>query len=277
MLTQSSIALTFDFDAMAVWLENGDDVSPNTLQRGEYCARVGVPRVLEFLERERLPATFFIPGHTADSFPEATQAIVNAGHEIGHHTYAHVEPRALSAEDEAKDLDRGLEALARFGVRPIGFRSGGHSQHTLALLESRGFLYDSSYKGDDFTPYRPRVGDVVGQQTPLKRGREARLWELPTQYEFDDWVHFSFNFSPYRNGTSAPSKVLEIWTTQLDWMRKHVPGGLLNVLMHPQVIGRAHCMHMLEQFVAHAKSTGVEFTRLDHVARQLEAEHGTGR
>jgi peptidoglycan-N-acetylglucosamine deacetylase len=269
MLSTPAIALTFDFDAMTVWLEHGDNASPNTLQRGEYCARVGVPRVLDFLKRENLPATFFIPGHTAESFPEATRAIVDAGHEIGHHTYAHIEPGALLLDQEIADLDRGLAALAKFGVRPLGFRSGGHSAHTLQLLEDRGFLYDSSYKGDDFTPYQPRIGDSVSQQQPLVRGRPARLWELPTQYEFDDWVHFSFSFSPYRNGTSAPSKVLEIWTTQLDWMCKHVPGGLLTVLMHPQVIGRAHCMHLLEQFVAYARSAGVAFTRLDQVAMAL--------
>ncbi len=230
---------------------------------------MGVPRVLDFLKRQNLPATFFIPGHTAESFPEATQAIVDAGHEIAHHTYAHIEPNKLTLEQEIADLDRGLAALATFGVRPVGFRSGGHSHNTLALLEERGFRYDSSYKGDDFTPYRPRIGDVVDQHQPLVRGREARLWELPTQYEFDDWVHFSFNFSPYRNGTSAPSKVLEIWTTQLDWMCQHVPGGLLTVLMHPQVIGRAHCMHMLEQFVDHARHAGAAFTRLDWVAAGL--------
>ena len=271
MLATPSIALTFDFDAISVWLEHGDNISPNTLQRGEYCARVGVPRVLDFLAREKLPATFFIPGHTAESYPEATRRIVDAGHEIAHHTYAHIEPSALTREQESDDLDRGLQALAKYGVRPVGFRSGGHSAHTLALLEERGFLYDSSYKGDDFTPYRPRIGDTVSQQTPLARGREARLWELPTQYEFDDWVHFSFNFSPYRNGTSAPSKVLEIWTAQLDWMRAHVPGGLINVLMHPQVIGRAHCMQMLEQFVAYARASAVAFTRLDRVAAALPA------
>ena len=44
------------------------------LQRGEYGARVGVPRLLQMLERHELPATFFVPGHTLESFPEASQA-----------------------------------------------------------------------------------------------------------------------------------------------------------------------------------------------------------
>ena len=71
---------------------------------------------------------------------------------------------------------------------------------------------------DDFHPYHPRLGDQVSQQSPLVKGTEARVWEFPMCFEFDDWVHFQFNFNPYRNGTSAPSKVLEIWTGEFDWM-----------------------------------------------------------
>jgi hypothetical protein len=106
---------------------------------------------------------------------------------------------------------------------------------------------------DDFRPYHPRIGDSVTQQEPLVRGRPANLWELPMAFEFDDWVHFQFNFNPYRNGTSAPSKVLEIWTKDFDWMHANVDGGVLTVAMHPQVIGRGHRIAMLEQFVAHCR------------------------
>ena len=87
----STVCLTFDFDALSAWLAY-DNVTPAMLHRGEYGARVGVPRVLGFLERERLPATFFVPGHTAESFPRETEAIIEHGHEIAHHSYAHIDP-----------------------------------------------------------------------------------------------------------------------------------------------------------------------------------------
>lgn len=267
----STVCLSFDFDALSVWLEYGDNVSPNMLQRGEFGARVGVPRVLKLLKEHKLSATFFVPGHTADSFPEVTRTIVDAGHEVAHHTYAHIEPIGLTLDEERRDLERGLEALARFGVRPTGFRTGGQSSHTLALLEEYGFLYDSSFKGDDFHPYHPRIGDVVSRQQSLIKGRESKLWELPTQYEFDDWVHFNFNFSPYRNGTSAPSKVYEIWTTHARWMHEHEENGVLTVLMHPQVIGRAHGMDLLERFVQYCQSLNFQFRRMTDVASTLGA------
>ena len=170
-------------------------------------------------------------------------------------------------------MERALAALERLGVTPLGYRSPSAdlSPATLGLLEEHGFLYDSSLMADDFRLYRPRIGDRVTQEEPLERGREAKLWEIPMCFELDDWPHFQFNFSPSRVGLSAPSKVLEIWQGELDWMHEHVDGGVLVVTMHPQVIGRAHRVAMLERFVEHCRGLrDVEFARLDEVASRAE-------
>jgi peptidoglycan/xylan/chitin deacetylase (PgdA/CDA1 family) len=272
-MPHSTICLSFDFDAMSVWFSY-----PNTTQamlyRGEYGARVGVPRVLDLLRNAAIPATFFIPGHTIDSFPAEVGAILEAGHEVGHHSYAHIDPSLQSPGDERRDMERALQALDRVGVAPQGYRSpsADMSPATLPLLEEYGFRYDSSLMADDFRPYRPRIGDQVSQQEPLVPGRAARLWELPMSFEFDDWVHFQFNFNPYRNGTSAPSKVLEIWTAEFDWMHSHVDGGILTVALHPQVIGRAHRIAMLAQFIEHClRHADVRFRRMAEVAGELAA------
>ena len=270
-MPNSTICLTFDFDAMSVWFSY-PHVTPSMLYRGEYGARVGVPRVLGLLREAGIPATFFIPGHTVDSFPGAVDAILAAGHEIAHHSYAHVDPSRQTPAQERADMERALAALARIGVAPQGYRSPSAdlSPATLSLLEEYGFRYDSSLMADDYQPYRPRIGDHVSQQEPLIMGREAALWELPMSYELDDWVHFQFNFDPYRNGTSAASKVLEIWAGEFDWMHQHVDGGVLMVAMHPQVIGRGHRMAMLEQFVAHCRQhADVRFERARDVVDAL--------
>jgi peptidoglycan/xylan/chitin deacetylase (PgdA/CDA1 family) len=265
--------LTFDFDAMSVWF-GFPETTPAMLARGEYGARVAVPRILELLEREGLPATFFVPGHTVESFPAQTEAILSAGHEIGHHSYAHQDPSTQTAGEERADMERALAALERIGVRPAGFRSPSAdvSAATLPLLEEYGFLYDSSLMADDFRPYRPRIGDEVSATEPLRRGREAKLIELPMSFELDDWPHFQFTFSPYRAGLSAPSKVLEIWSGELEWMHANVEGGFLNVCMHPQVIGRGHRMAMLEAFIARGRELGVAFCTLQQVAEGVSSE-----
>ena len=269
-MPRSTICLTFDFDALSVWF-GFEHTTPAMLQRGEYGARVGVPRILEFLRERELEATFFVPGHTVESFPDETAAILEGGHEIAHHSYAHQDPSGQTREHEAADMQRALDVLAGIGVTPLGFRSPSAdlSAHTLELLEQHGFLYDSSLMADDFRPYRPRIGDRVSATEPLVKGRDAALWELPMSFELDDWPHFQFTFSPYRAGLSAPSKVLEIWAGEFDWMHAH-GGGMLNVCMHPQVIGRGHRMAMLGAFVEHCQAAGdVEFATLATVARRL--------
>lgn len=268
-MSQSTVCLSFDFDALSVWFSYAQ-TSPNMLQRGEYGARVGVPRILQLLKRYQLPATFFVPGHTVESFPDETLAIRDAGHELAHHSYNHVAPAEQSADEEREDIERALNAFAAIDVRPIGYRApGDHSPRTLELLEEYGFHYDSSYKGADYQPYRPRVGDHTTRDTPLVRGREARLWELPTSYEFDDWIYFQYNFSPYRNGTSSPNKVLEIWCAELDWMDDNIDDGVLTVLMHPQITGRGSRIGMLEQFIQHGLERGVQFQAMAQVVTRL--------
>lgn len=269
-MARSTVCLSFDFDAMSVWLAY-DKPTPAMLYRGEYGARVGVPRILELLDRHGLKATFFVPGHTVESFPAETESILAAGHEVAHHSWAHVDPSRQGRDEERADMERAWQALERIGVAPLGFRSPSAdlSAATLELVEERGFLYDSSLMADDFRPYRPRIGDRVSRQEPLERGREARFWELPISFELDDWVHFQFNFSPYRKGGATPSDVLEIWQAEFDWMHEHVDGGVLTIAMHPQVIGRGSRIAMLEQLVRHCLDASARFERLGDVARAL--------
>jgi peptidoglycan-N-acetylglucosamine deacetylase len=255
---------------LSVWLAY-DRVTPAMLWRGEYGARVGVPRILELLDRHELPATFFVPGHTAESFPRETESILERGHELAHHSYSHVDPSEQSRDEERADMERAWQVLERLGAAPRGFRSPSAdlSPATLELLAEFGFLYDSSLMADDYTPFRPRIGDRVSRTEPLVRGRDSTLWELPMCFELDDWVHFQFNFEPYRKGGAPPSDVLEIWREEVDWMDENVDGGVLTVCMHPQVIGRGHRMAMLERFVTHCLGRGARFSTLGEVAKSL--------
>jgi peptidoglycan/xylan/chitin deacetylase (PgdA/CDA1 family) len=269
----NTVCLTFDFDAMSVWLGVYPHVTPAMLSRGEFGARVGVPRILDLLRQFDIRATFFTPGHTAESFPEEVIAILKAGHEVGHHGYGHEDPSTQTPTEEQASLERGLAALEKVtGQRPRGYRSPSwdYSEVTLSLLVEYGFVYDSSLFADDFYPYHPRLGDQVSKDQPLRRGRPAPIWEFPVHFALDDWPHFTFNFNPYRVGLSAPSKVFEIWAAEFDYMCAHAPGGVLTLTMHPQVIGRGHRMAMLERLIEHILAAGnVRFARLVDVAQEI--------
>jgi len=268
--------LTFDFDALSVWLGGYPVVTPAMLSRGEYGARVAVPRILNLLEEHDIRATFFVPGHTGESFPDRVESILAAGHELAHHGYGHEDPSRQIPHEERRSMERGLEVLERFlGRKPLGYRSPSwdYSDVTLSLLIEYGFIYDSSLFADDFHPYHPRLGDQVDVEEPLRMGEEADLWEFPVNFCLDDWPHFTFNFDPLRVGLSAPSKVFEIWAAEFDYMTEHEERGVFTLTMHPQVIGRGHRITLLERFIQHVLSRGVaRFARMGDVATELSSK-----
>ena len=279
MTARATVCLTFDFDAISIWIGPMGATSPSMISRGEFGV-IGVERILRLLEREQIPATFFVPGHTADTYPDSVRTIVRAGHEVGHHGYLHENPVALeSAEREREVLERGLDALDRAaGVRPTGYRSPAwdNSPHTIGLLVEYGFRYESSLMGKDFEPYWCRVGDVIRKDGPYEFGPNVDLVELPVSWILDDFPHFEYVSlrGAVRPGLSAASKVEEIWRDEFDYMYREVEGGVFNLTMHPQVIGRGHRMLMLERLIAHfRRHEDVRFATLSTAAEDFRARN----
>jgi peptidoglycan/xylan/chitin deacetylase (PgdA/CDA1 family) len=81
------VCLSFDFDGPSLWMQRRM-TGPSTVSRGEFGA-VAVPRILRLLARREIPCTFFIPGHTLETYPDVCRMIADAGCEIGLHGYAH--------------------------------------------------------------------------------------------------------------------------------------------------------------------------------------------
>ena len=273
---RATVCLSFDFDAISLWVGPMGATSPSMISRGEFGV-VGVERILRLLGQRGIPATFFVPGHTAETYPDAVRAIVAAGHELGHHGYLHENPVALSPAAERAVLVRGLEVLERVGgTRPVGYRSPSwdNSPHTVDLLVEHGFRYESSLMGHDFQPYWCRTGDVIQPDGPYLFGRTVDLVELPVSWLLDDFPHFEYvrlqnRVSP---GLSAASKVEEIWREEFAYLYREVPGGVFTLTMHPQVIGRGHRMLMLERLVDHfAGHAGVRFATLAAAAEDFRA------
>ncbi len=222
MIRKPTVCLSFDFDAFSTWIGLFKQTTLTLLSRGEFGARVGVPRILKLLNDYDVKATFFIPGHTIDSFPRLCEKIHDSGHEIGHHGYCHEPPTEFKTiVEERRILEKGIEAIKRItGKPPFGYRSPiwDFSPNTLDLLLEKKFVYDSSMMADDYNPYKLRKGDVFSAETPYKFGVETDLIELPVAWSQCDYPHFEFNFSPYLAGLSAPTKVLEIWEMDLEFM-----------------------------------------------------------
>ena len=274
----ATICLTFDFDAISIWIGPYAAQSPSMISRGEFGV-VGVERILRLLDRTGIPATFFVTGHTAETYPDSVRAIARAGHEIGHHGYLHENPVTLDKAQEQAVLDRGLLALDQVaGVRPTGYRSPAwdNSPNTIELLLAAGFRYESSLMGHDYQPYWCRVGDVIQPDGPYQFGPEVDLVELPVSWMLDDFPHFEYVRTANRlsPGLAPASKVEEIWRDEFTYLRREVPDGVLTLTMHPQVIGRGHRMLMIERLIAHFQAhDDVRFTTLATAADAFRARH----
>src|SRR5437763_14413856 len=151
------VCLTFDFDTQSGIIARGM-TTPTPLSRGEF-GLVGARRILDLLKSFGLRATWFVPGFTIESHPGACEALLEDGHEVAHHSWAHIPPAQQSRAEEEADLVRANEAIVRLtGRKARGYRSPSWdlSESTIDLLVAHDFQYDSSLMGGDYWPYRVR-------------------------------------------------------------------------------------------------------------------------
>jgi peptidoglycan/xylan/chitin deacetylase (PgdA/CDA1 family) len=253
---------SFDVDAETAWtaMDARHVDRLVTLSFGGYDVRVGVPKILDYLRSIDVRATFFIPGWVVDTHTAMCEAIVKAGHEIGHHGYSHKRPEPHDLEQDREEIDRALESLQRrLGATPIGYRapSGENYDGLLKHLRDRGILYSSSWR-DDIRPYRHRLRD--GSPGPI---------ELPINMSFDDWLYgMSNRFSP--RPMFPKEHVLSIWNDEFDQTREW--GGLVTTVLHPQVTGRPMRLGIFRDFLARVRSFGdVWIATGEEVARHFIA------
>lgn len=265
------VCLTFDFDAMSGFISRGM-TTPTPISRGEFGV-VASERILALLRRHELPTTWFIPGHTIETYPAACAKVAGAGHEIGHHGWTHVPPANLSREAEEAGLVRANEAIKKLaGEAARGYRSPSWdlSPHTIELLLKHGFLYESSMMGHDYLPYRARQGDVIELEKPAVLGPETKLVEMPISWTLDDYPHFEFVRTPTAilGGLKPASGVLENWYDDFDYMTRIMDWGIITYTCHPFVIGRGHRMLMLERLIEKLRARGAVFLTMEAAVRE---------
>lgn len=243
---KSALFIGFDVDAETAWIgNNASNVDRMvTTSHGGYDARVGIAKILELMAELDLKGTFFTPGWTALAHPAQCEAMVAAGHEIGHHGYLHKLPDRTKLDEAFEEIDRGFDALkSALGVRPVGYRapSGENFPELLAYLKKAGIRYSSSFR-DDILPYRHAGAD--GTIGPV---------EIPVNFAFDDW-----NFGMSSRTSSRPlfgrEAVLQLWKDELD--ATHAWGGVTTLVLHPQVSGRPMRWHILRDFLKYVLEKG---------------------
>jgi peptidoglycan-N-acetylglucosamine deacetylase len=259
--------VTFDIDAESAVLQVDAKYASHatTMSHQAYGPRVGVPRLLDQLQAAGIRATFFVPGFTAECYPDTVRRIAAEGHEVAWHGYMHEPPNAMSPAELRADLERAAEILEPLaGSRPAGYRAPWWQLSLEApdLLAAAGFVYDSSLMDDDV----PYLLDTVA----------GPIVELPVHWSLDDWEQYGFFVDPpLGDRIELPSKLLELWTVELEAM--HEEGCLLVLTMHPFLSGRPARARNIGRFVKHARELGgVWFATAGEIAAHARAELSPG-
>ncbi|KAL4933038.1 polysaccharide deacetylase family protein [Aspergillus undulatus] len=308
------ILLSIDFDAVSGFLGTG--ASPtNTLSdfsSGYFAAQVGVPRLLRLFKKHGISdrVTWFIPGHSMESFPEQTRAIVDSGAEIGCHGYAHEGAGQLSESQERDVIERCVElATGLTGQRPRGWRAPLYQirEHTVKCLEEHGFLYDTSLTHHDsspyfltnthtpkpinFTPSTPASAWMVPLPPPSAVTPKT-LVEIPCNWYMEDMTPMQFlPAAPNSQGFVSPEVIERNWRARFEYLYneevevkgegvEETEGGkmvrrdfVFPLVLHPDTSGLAHVIGMVERVILFLKGwEGVEFVTFGECAEGWKRE-----
>jgi NAD(P)-dependent dehydrogenase (short-subunit alcohol dehydrogenase family)/peptidoglycan/xylan/chitin deacetylase (PgdA/CDA1 family) len=282
------ICLSIDFDAISSYLGTGH-TPQNTLadySAGLFGANVGVGRVLKLLQKYNISerVTWFVPGHTMESFPRQTAAIVDSGAEIGLHGYSHESAYAMTPEQERDVLEKCIKLAKNLtGKHPVGYRAPLYQVRasTIRLLQENGFSYDSSMNAHDSMPYllpRPFPDDssiipdygrsaeswmvptiIPNHPEPGAPAEEAGMVEIPGSWYTEDITPLGFfPYSESTHGYISVEVVEKMWWDRFEWLWENECwldgenldfGSIYPLIWHPECVGRSHIVGMIDRFI----------------------------
>jgi peptidoglycan/xylan/chitin deacetylase (PgdA/CDA1 family) len=255
-----AVLLSFDVDNETVSLRFGEP-TVGALSQGQYGSRVALQRVVDLLDRHRIPASFFIPAVSLMLAPQQVGIIKQSGrHEFAVHGWIHETNTTLPAAAERDLVKRAIDTLtALTGSRPVGYRapSWNFSPNTLDIVRELGFVYESSLMADD-SPYEL-----------LQNGQPTGIVELPVEWILDD----APLFNPLGNSYSPPRDVAQVWIDEFE--RAYADGTMLLLTMHPHITGHRSRIVALEQLITHIKTRpGVWFGTHRAAAEYVKGQAG---
>ncbi|KAK4870511.1 hypothetical protein LT330_004859 [Penicillium expansum] len=294
------IAMSFDFDAVSAFLGTGEHPDNNLADysTGIFAARVGANRILRMLQKHQVAdkVTWFIPGHTMETFGPMVKEIIKSGAEIGLHGYSHEGAYQMTPTQERDVLVKCMEVSQRLtGKRVRGYRAPMYQlrETTIELLREFEFLYDSSLSHHDsqpyFTPSDPPIERVDFSQPASSWLRptslaaaDARpaghpLVEIPTGWNNEDMM--ALQYFPHLDNSHGhvDARVVEQrWKDMFLWLweNAHIDGGdgsfVFPILMHPDTSGMSHVIGMVDRFVGWLRGWGdaVEFRTFESITQE---------
>jgi peptidoglycan/xylan/chitin deacetylase (PgdA/CDA1 family) len=255
-----AVLLTFDDDTQSFLLRDGV-TEPTALSAPDYGAQTGTPRLLEILDRHKVPATFFVTGVDSLIHAELIPSLLKSGrNEIGIHGWIHEYPPGLDSEaEEERLLDKAIARIQSLtGKKPAGYRapSWAFSTHTMDLIRKKGFVYDSSLQAAE-VPY-----------TILAHGQDTGVIELPI-----DWTLTETPFLGAQGHMPSPDLLFQFYKQEFDGAYKE--GTTFILTLHPFLSGHRAPMQHLDELITYMQSKpGVWFTTGEELVQYVTKSSG---
>ena len=255
-----AVLLSFDVDNETIaWWDGEPTISD--LSRGEYGSRVALRRVIDLLENNELPASFFIPALSLHLAPQMADEIKRLPrHEFAVHGWIHERNTRVPPDKERQMMIDARKMLTELtGETPVGYRapSWNFSAVTADIVNEMGFLYESSMMADD-RPYELII-----------KGQPSGIIELPVEWILDD----APLLNPRGDSYSSPREVLQVYKDEFDVAYRE--GTMFLLTMHPHYIGHRSRIVILEELIKHIKSKDdVWFATHQEAAEYVKAQSG---
>ena len=204
----------------------------------EYGSRVGVWRLFNLFERERIPITVFAVAMALERNPAVADRALELGYEICSHGYRWIDYQNVPEDVEREHIAKAIEIIQRLtGERPLGWYTGRTSENTRRLVvEEGGFLYDSDDYSDD-VPFWTEVGSRQHLIIPYTLDANDMRFATPQGFNSGDqffaYLRDAFD-TLYEEGAQTPR--------------------MMSVGLHCRLVGRPGRIRALKRFIDHAKS-----------------------
>lgn len=210
-----AVCLTVDNLAAAMYVGQGKTNRPDPDEPG---LKIGLPRLLSLFADLDVRATFFVEGWNGIHHPDAIEAILDGGHEVGLHGWVHEDWASLSSDRQEALLWDGTAALRSAGADPKGFRAPGGvaAESTPKFLRDLDYVYDSSVESLSTVPTAVRRLDNGIVNVP---------WTVDM---IDGWV---YGLQDEAKGT--PAQLAAEWGAKLDHAAGN--GDVITLIVHPRI------------------------------------------
>ncbi len=148
------------------------------------------PWVLDILKQEQVKATFFCVGSQIEKHPDIFKQILEAGHQIGNHSYTHENGWQTPSKNYKKSADKTEKLIARYGLSTKLFRPpyGRITPKKIKLLKQANYkiIMWSILSGDFSAKLNPaqalayltkytRSGDIIVFHDSRKASKNLKI------------------------------------------------------------------------------------------------------